>query len=204
MVKKHSYILVIATVLSLLCAASCGGGKSDAATVIQEKGELVEFSIKTFEGETVTPEDYRGKVVLVDYWATWCAPCRKEFPHFNKLLDTYGDGLVIIAITTDTDMTLLENFLEEKPLRFIIGLAAETITPSWKEPQEIPEAFIIDREGYLRAHLEGGHKFDDFDEIIKPLIEEKVPALVEPVPLEPVPDAAGEAEKVEVPEETDG
>jgi thiol-disulfide isomerase/thioredoxin len=202
MARKQFFIPAI-TILLLIAIVGCGG---DAAETVEmkEKGDLAEFSIKTYEGDTITPADYRGKVLMVDYWATWCAPCRKEFPHFNKLLDTYGDDLVIIAITTDTDMTLLGNFLDENPLRYIIGLSGESDIASWPDPADIPQAYIIDREGYIRAHLEGGHKFEDFDKIIKPLVDEKPAApSAEEIPVETIPDTASEDDNVEEPIETE-
>lgn len=200
MMKK--YMLGIS--LTILCALMIGAGCGDEDGGKIDNGPLIEFSIKTIDGDTVTPEDFRGKVLMVDYWATWCAACKKEFPEFVKLLDTYGDDFVIIAITVDKDMDTLNAYLDETDWPFIIGLSDESETPSWRTVQVFPTAFIIDREGYLRNKLKGGHPYEDFDEIIKSLIEEKVPASVEPVPVEPVPDAAGEAEKVEMPEETDG
>ena len=183
----------------MILFVGCNGGGGDSPDPV-ETGEKVEFTIKTYEGETITPGDFLGKVILVDYWATWCAPCRKEFPHFDKLLDTYGDDLVIIAITMDDDMDLLDNFLEENPLRFIIGMNDGSSTPSWKIPNNIPVAYIIDKEGNIRSNLKGGHSYEDFDKIIKPLIDAKS-AVVEEAPAEAIPDAAGEAEPGDEPVE---
>ncbi len=188
---KYNYLSIITAILVISAFTGCNGGSDSSGST--EAGEKAEFTIKTYEGETLTPEDFRGKVLLVDYWATWCAPCRKEFPHFDKLLDTYGDDLVIIAITMDDDMDLLDNFLEENPLRFIVGMDKGSSIQSWKTPNNIPVAYIIDREGFIRKSLKGGHGYEEFDSIIKPLIEAKA-AVVEETPAEAVPDAANEAE----------
>jgi len=196
---KYNYISLITAILMIFAFAGCNGGGGDSPGPA-DAGEKAEFTIKTYEGETITPGDYLGKVILVDYWATWCAPCRKEFPHFNELLDTYGDDLVIIAITMDDDMKLLENFIEENPLRFIIGMNDGSSIQSWKTPNNIPVAYIIDREGYIRKSLKGGHGYEEFDSIIKPLIDAKA-VVVEEAPADAVPDAANEAEPGDVPAE---
>ena len=158
------YLLVISLILFFLLVAGtgCGDEKPDSDGPDDDKGTLVDFSIKTIDGKILTPEDFRGKVLMVDYWATWCKPCIKEFPEFVKLLETYGDDFVIIAITVDKEMDTLNAYLEETDWPFIMGLNYESETPSWGKVQVFPTAYIIDREGYIRGNLKGGHKFEDF------------------------------------------
>jgi thiol-disulfide isomerase/thioredoxin len=179
-------------IVSFICLA-CGGGEGGGTD--GEKGNIgkpAQFSIATIDGGILTPGDFRGKVVLVDYWAIWCAPCRKEFPDFEKLLDTYGDDIAIIAISCDEDKKVLDKFLEENPLPFIIGILDGTSTLSWDEPKDIPVAYVIDRDGIIRASFKGGHKFEHFDKEIKPLIEKSVEEEQPEEPEEPSESAGAE------------
>ena len=134
--------------------------------------EPVSFIIKTYDGGTLIPAQFMGRVLIVDYWATWCAPCRAEFPHFKKLLETYPDDLAIVAITVDEDKRALDNFMSDNKLPFLVGLAAESSTPSWgKTPPQMPTTFYIDRDGVLITYAKGGHGYDELNAIVKPLID---------------------------------
>jgi len=160
-----------------------GGGKNEPNSDIK-LNQPVQFTIKKYEGGTVTPEEFRGKVLIVDYWATWCAPCRAEFPHFKKLLEMYGDDLAIVAITVDEDKRALDNFMSDNKLPFIIGVAADSSTPSWgKTPPAMPTTFYIDRDGILVTMAKGGHGFDELNAIVQPLINKPASASLGPVDL---------------------
>ena len=177
---KKLYFSVIASLVILVCifCLGCNGGGKGESTSSVKLDEPVQFTIKTYEGDTLTPEDFRGKVLIVDYWATWCAPCRAEFKHFEKLLEVYGDDLAIIGITTDEDINALDNFLADNPQKFIIGMDAQSDTPSWgKKPPAMPTTFYIDRDGILVSFMKGGHKYEELNAQVEPLINK--PAAVE-------------------------
>ena len=172
--KLSTIVLITAIALSFTLCLACGGnGETGDAQSAQgvKLGQPVEFTIKTFEGDTLKPEDFRGKVLMVDYWATWCAPCRAEFPHFEELLKTYPDDIAIIGITTDEDLGALTNFLAKNPQKFIVGMYAQSSTPSWWEnPPAMPTTFFIDRDGILVSFVKGGHDFKGLFAEVEPLL----------------------------------
>jgi thiol-disulfide isomerase/thioredoxin len=89
----------------------------------------------------------RGKVVLLEFWATWCPPCRASIPHLQKLHDTYGKrGLLIISVTNEDEETVKE-FVKERRMTFPVGIDKDDRTMTTYGIRGIPAAFLIDRTG---------------------------------------------------------
>jgi len=105
--------------------------------------------------------DYKGKIVLLNYWATWCAPCIKEMPDLNRLQSKYQDqGLTVIALS-DEDKVRLIKFADKYP--FIVT-AAYSNELNWADIQsERPISFLINREGIIVDYFTGGYDFDFFE-----------------------------------------
>jgi thiol-disulfide isomerase/thioredoxin len=105
--------------------------------------------------------DYKGKIVLLNYWATWCAPCIKEMPELNRLQSKYQDqGLIVIALS-DEDKERLIKFANKNP--FIVTTAYSNEF-NWADIQsERPMTFLINREGVIVDYFTGGYDFDFFE-----------------------------------------
>jgi len=177
------YLSLFSAICALSFAFNIGCGGNTQADI--KLNQPVQFTIKTYDGGVVTPAQYMGRVLIVDYWATWCAPCRAEFPHFKKLLETYGDDLAIVAVTVDEDKRALDNFMADNKLPFLVGLAADSSTPSWgKTPPAMPTTFYIDRDGILVSFGKGKHSYDELNAIVKPLID-KPATITNGAPAEP-------------------
>lgn len=111
--------------------------------------------------------ELRGKVVLVNVWATWCPPCRKELPDLEKLQADYaGQGLVVLTVSTE-ERELLQAFAAEHPLR---TLNAYSSTLGWYDAPGRPVTFVIDREGRLRDYMTGGHPYEEFAAAVRPYL----------------------------------
>jgi thiol-disulfide isomerase/thioredoxin len=113
-------------------------------------------------GATAAPVDdsllqsMRGKVVLLDFWASWCEPCRHSFPWMSDLQRRYaGEGLVVIAINLDQDRQLAEKFLAQTPAGFRIEYDPKGGLATQLEVVAMPTSFIIDRKGQVRASHRG-------------------------------------------------
>ena len=95
-------------------------------------------------------EDYRGRVVIVDFWASWCVPCRRSFPWLNSMQHRYGDdGLVIIGINLDTDPTEARAFLDQYPADFMIVRDADGVLARQFEVAAMPTSYVVDRDGQI-------------------------------------------------------
>jgi thiol-disulfide isomerase/thioredoxin len=97
-----------------------------------------------------------GKVVLVDFWASWCAPCRRSFPWMQQLQQRHAArGLVVIAVNLDQDPALAAEFLKDLPVSFRIEYDAGGVVARKFQVRAMPSSFLIDRRGRLRARHAG-------------------------------------------------
>lgn len=117
--------------------------------------------------------NYQGKVVILNFWATWCAPCRDEIPDLNRLQREFADDLAIISIS-DEDPALLQAFENELPLETesrVLPFGTELPQPFTGAFVIRPASFVIDREGVVRRYLLGARDYDFFRSTVESLIE---------------------------------
>lgn len=113
------------------------------------------FTLPTDTG-TLQLEDLQGKVVYLDFWATWCVPCRKSFPWFNELQARYKDqGLVIVAVSMDKDRRDVVKFLEKYPADFIIAFDPDGDVAAKYNVMGMPSSYLINRHGELHLSHSG-------------------------------------------------
>lgn len=128
------------------------------------------------DGEERTLADYRGKVVLVNFWATWCVPCLTEIPDLNELSDRYRDeGLVVISIS-DEDAGTLRAFEQQLPMEtesMIVPLSIQLPQPFSGALVLRPATFIVDRKGVVRRFLLGARSLEFFESAVDPLLREE-------------------------------
>ena len=164
MLKQRRLILaaVAAAALTFAAAALLMGGKTAPAVTF--------ISIK---GEKIATADLRGKVVLVNFWATWCEPCRDEMPSIQRLRDRLaGKPFVVLAVNLDEPESRIRNFLSKMPLDFPILVDQEKVaTTAWKV-RTLPTSFIIGRDGRIRYSLTGELAWDH-DSVVNLLAELK-------------------------------
>ena len=105
-----------------------------------------------------------GKVIWVDFWASWCGPCRRSFPWMNQMLDRYGDqGLQIIGVNVDKERTLADEFLAETPARFDLRFDPAGALAERFGVEAMPSSFLLDAAGNVIAE-HYGFRFEDADE----------------------------------------
>ena len=119
---------------------------------------LLALSSTLTHADTLNLDQYKGKVVYVDFWASWCGPCRESFPWMKKMQQQYGkDGLVIIAINVDQDKKLADKFLSEfKPEFNVLFDKDGTLAEDFKV-SSMPSSYVLDREGKPRFKHKGFH-----------------------------------------------
>jgi cytochrome c biogenesis protein CcmG/thiol:disulfide interchange protein DsbE len=121
-----------------------------------------DFELQNVRGGTVKLSDQRGKVVLLDFWATWCGPCRAGIPHLNDLYGAYNkQGFEIIGVSVDqgraklTGADVVKNFTKGTPIVYPLVMADPTTVRAYGGIRSIPTAFLIDRDGKVRAKWVG-------------------------------------------------
>lgn len=155
-----------ALVVALLAAAgpvSCAGGQGGAGR--RSAGDAPDFSLRDLSGRTVRLSDHRGKVVLVNFWATWCVPCRVELPHLERLHRQYAaQGLVVLGVSIDGPDSAAEVDPQARRygLTFPVLMDQDTRVVALYNPKKTaPFTVIIGRDGAVARRREGYHAGDE-------------------------------------------
>ena len=120
-----------------------------------------DFTLKTPDGRLIRLSEQRGKVVFINFWATWCPPCREEMPAMERLFQrTKKDGLVMLAVSVDADPKAITPFLEEQRFTFTVGLDPKMELANTYSVRALPASFIVDRQGHLAALALGPREWD--------------------------------------------
>lgn len=145
---------------------------SAAGCKAQEKAKL-DVTLKDMNGANVRLADYKGNVILINYWATWCGPCRVEIPGFVELYDQYKDkGLVILGVSTDDDPETLRAYAKELKMNYpvLVGRDNEPFLDAFGPLWGLPTSFFIGRDGSICGKHLGPATKEDFEKAIQPLL----------------------------------
>lgn len=145
------------------------------ASVLRQETSAPQFVLKDLDGHTVRLSDYRGKVVLINFWATWCPPCRAEMPDLVKLQREHGKaGLQIIGITYPPEKaTRVRRFAKSLKVNYPIILGTRQVKARFSSDETLPLTVVINREGKVSDIISGILLREEFDEKIKPLLIKK-------------------------------
>jgi peroxiredoxin len=126
-------------------------------TLVQVGDNAPDFSIKTDDGRVLTRADFGGKVLILNFWATWCPPCREELPSLDALQRTLGPkGLVVLGISVDTDEKVYRDFLARNQLAITTARDPEQKINHAYGTVKFPESYIIDRNGKVVEKIISG------------------------------------------------
>ncbi|MFH1877689.1 MAG: redoxin domain-containing protein [Candidatus Omnitrophota bacterium] len=130
------------------------------------------FSLKDMDGKTFDLSDTKGKVVIVDFWATWCPPCRMEIPHFQSLYEEYKDkGLVVVGVALDrSGLDAVKSFVRENRVTYPVVMGNDDLADAYGGIRGIPTTFVLDREGRIVEKYVGYRDREVFEDAIKPLL----------------------------------
>lgn len=143
-------------------AIAAGCGPSDRAP---------DFSLKGLSGETVRLSDHRGKVVLLDFWASWCGPCRMEVPHLIDLQTEYGPrGFQVIGVAVSDSEENVRLFTERMKVNFINALGTQKTVSDYGDFTAIPSSFLVAPNGSIAARYTGYQEKAVFVEAIEKLL----------------------------------
>jgi thiol-disulfide isomerase/thioredoxin len=127
-----------------------------------------ELTVKDIEGNPITLASLKGKTVLLDFWTTWCPPCRADAPALDKLYSKYGGkDLVIVGISVSEDRVIVEKFLKEHPHSFSVVLTTENEMPRPYQIGIFPTYIVINGDGTVASASEGEKGFSDLRKLLK-------------------------------------
>ena len=130
-----------------------------------------DFVMQDQDGKDVRLADHRGKVVVLDFWATWCPPCRKEIPGFVNLHNNYqAKGVEVVGVSLDRSWAPVKPFMQEYRINYTIVLGDQQLTEMYGGFTGIPTTFVIDRNGVIRDKHTGYMPESTFEEAVKLLL----------------------------------
>ena len=145
-------------------------GRPPAKTETFQKASS--FRLRNLEGKEVRLEDYAGKVILIDFWASWCPPCQYEVPGLIKVYNQYRErGFVILGIASGDEPSAVRDFVKKRGVPYPILFGDRTVFEAYKGVYFLPTAFLIDRKGYIRERLVGPKDQKTLEQKILPLLE---------------------------------
>ncbi len=156
-------LLAVATAWFFVPAGLCAGTK--------DLPVAPNWSLKNLDGTTVRLSDFRGKVVILDFWTTWCPPCRKEMPGLVELQKRYGArGLVVIGVSLDEETRAVKPVAQSLNVNYPIVFGTPAAAELYGGVAVVPSTFVINREGKVTALHEGYTETVTIEAEIKPLL----------------------------------
>ncbi len=163
--KKNKYLAAVISVLAVIGVVAILGATTGNAQMAPE------FKLPDINGKTISLSDFKGKVVIVDFWATWCSPCKMEIPGFVKLQEKYKDDLVVIGISLDQNgpQTVVP-FAKDYKINYHIVYGNGETVKNYGGVSGIPTTFVIDRKGKIQRKYVGYRADSVFDRDIQELL----------------------------------
>ena len=163
------------TVISLLLATALTVGAPLGAAAADTTGVAPPFTLNELGGQSASLSQYKGQVVMLNFWATWCGPCQQEMPLLDQMYRKYKPaGFTLIGVNVDKDAPPVKQLLERKPVSFPVLLDPASQVSKAYHVDEMPSTVLIDRKGNVRF-LHRGYKPGDENEYqdrIRQLIRE--------------------------------
>ncbi|MBI1893218.1 MAG: TlpA family protein disulfide reductase [Candidatus Rokubacteria bacterium] len=170
-------VLVFGLTLGISAPALEHWHKSLSLVRPQKPSQAPDFTAPGLDGSTVRMKDHAGRVIFLNFWATWCPPCREEMPSMERLYQRLqGKGLTVIALAIDTDgERVVKPIVTEWRLTYPIGLDPKMTVAGKYRVRSLPSTFIIDRKGQLVATAHGPREWDSPDavEFLESLLAQK-------------------------------
>ena len=167
---KRALVSSFVVTAAVLTACGPGSGESAGARTGAETAESNEtkhelsnnpapsFSTESIDGKRISLDDLSGKVVLVDFWATWCEPCKKSFPKYQELYVKYkASGLEIAAVSVDDEKGGIPAFAKSHGAKFPVGWDNGKKIADQYKPENMPTAYVIDKNGVVKFVHKGYH-----------------------------------------------
>ena len=162
---------MLRTALAALAALTLAG--TAAAVTVQDAAP--DFTLKSLEGTNLRLEEYRGQVVLINFWASWCGPCRQEMPLLDRLHQRYVDtGFAVLGVNVEGEEAPARELIDKIPVTFPVLIDEGQLVSELYKLEAMPSTVVVDRDGVVR-YIHRGYKPGDeakYVEVVKELIRE--------------------------------
>ena len=143
------------------------------AQVTDDNRPLSQVTVNQLDGQSIDLQSLRGKVLLVNYWATWCPYCRHEMPAMEKFYQDYkARGFEILAVSIDDDPAKVAVFMRKEGYHFPVAMSAPALNSVIGKVSTVPTSFLIDKQGRVRKKISGQVHYARLEELVEPLLKE--------------------------------
>lgn len=151
-----------------------GVKKAEAACTGKAMECLPEVEMVDVQGQVFTPDLFKGRVVVVNFWATWCRPCQKEIPALSKIYNAYKDkGVYMLGVMTDdVELEALESFQERTGMSFPVVRVDDEVLGAYEYPAALPTTFVYGKDGRLALHRRGAIEESELEPVLEKLLAE--------------------------------
>lgn len=167
-------VLALGTVLAGLDGCKSPSTVKAAVKAGKDRKKAPDFELKDSTGKSVKLSDYKGKVVLLNFWATWCGPCKIEIPWFMEFEQQFKDrGFAVVGVSMDEDgWGAVKPYLEDHKVNYRVLLGNDALSDLYGGVESLPTTFLIDREGRVAALHVGLVGKDTYQNDIQNLLED--------------------------------
>ena len=150
---RHSPILAPAVLVCLLLAGCSSESVNAAVKPEKDRKKAPDFTLKDADGRPVKLSDYKGRVVLLNFWATWCGPCRIEIPWFVEFEQKFKDrGFAVLGVAMDEDgWDVVKPYLERVKVNYRVVIGSDMVSEMYGGVESFPTTFMLDREGRVAS-----------------------------------------------------
>ena len=177
MVNKRSIAVLVVFILAgvSIFLFACSRAEDVRSEAVEQTQATPDFSLLDINGTTVKLSDFKGKVVVLNFWATWCGPCKKEIPDFIELQNLYGkDGLQFIGVAIDQEgLSVIKPFSEKLKINYPTLVGNDEVFAKFGGRDAIPVTILIDKKGMIKTTYIGMRKKEALEEMVLALMKEK-------------------------------
>lgn len=171
MSKKIKILAMLMGLIMALSLVGCGGNKS-ASGEVKVGDKAPDFVAELTNGEKFSLADNKGKVILINFWATWCGPCVEEMPDIEKIQKEYGDKVEILSVNYGEDRKTVDEFLKDKNYTFKVAYDDNMAIANEYPSDGIPYLVVVDKEGKVHETMVGSAGADEqYKRVLKSLTE---------------------------------
>jgi thiol-disulfide isomerase/thioredoxin len=176
--KKQNFVYVIIVIFSISVIAcqkkDADNKKIQVSTNQSENPKAPDFALQSVDGKTIKLSDYKGEIVIIDFWATWCEPCRMGIPDLVEIQNDYQGRVAVIGISLDMEGQTKQDvpdFVKAFKINYPILYCNEKVINDYGGVQSIPSTFIVDQKGNVIANFIGLTSKSDFVDRINELLK---------------------------------
>jgi len=173
----------LAAAIAIVLAGCSATTNEDVVSAAEQKSAAVQknapnFTLKDSDGKTVSLSDYKGKVVLLNFWATWCGPCKVEIPWFVEFEQKYKDrGFAVLGVSMDEEgWDVVKPYLQKNRMNYRIMVGDDKIAEAYGGVESLPTTFVVDKDGRIVKQHVGLVSKSDYENEIRQLLDSRARA----------------------------